>query len=399
MNVAAALSQSGCFCHAFDYGGGPTTHLTPSMTLIAGSIYKLFGLHSSASEIILALLSISLSLGAALLYFVGATAAGLNRTASLAALALYCLLPVNLQLEAEAFRVWEGGLTAFLAATAFVLMVRAHLTDSDYRALLPLAVLAAVTFFVSPTMGLAVYASLCLLIIRIVQPRRWACCAAMFAVTLALVLSPWTIRNYQRFGEFIPLRGNFGLELALAYNDAALNPDQRDSFRETLRRLHPQDSAGAFRRMVAAGGEPRYARTLGVRAKEWIYQHPTESAQLTARHGFQYYFPARWDWTIYESSSLATSVKQAIIWLLSSLGLAGAASTLMRRANKLAYLALLGTVPVLPYLAVQPVPRYRYLVFGPLLFLAAAFVSRLLSQDELRGQSVDPESAHPWPGR
>jgi hypothetical protein len=399
MNIAVAYSKTGCFCHGFGWGGGPTTHMTPSMPIVAGSIYAHFGLNSPASETMLAILAICLSLGSGLLYFIGAVEAGLNRTVSLYALAAYCILPLNLELETEAFRVWEGGLAAFLAAMAFVLMVRTHRTGSGYRALLPLAVVAGVTFFVSPVMGLAVYASVCLLIIRTVQPQRWASCVALFVVTLAIVLSPWVIRNYERFGEFIPLRSNFGLELALAYNDAALNQDQRDSFRATLRRLHPQDSATAFRHMVAAGGEAPYAHALGSRAKQWIYQHPSESAELTARHAFQYYFPPKWHWTIYESSSSLTALKQAIIWLLSLLGLAGAVSTLLRRGDQLAYLALLATVPALPYMIVQPVPRYRYLVFGPLLFLAAALVVRLFSHIRRREKSAGAEAAEACPGR
>lgn len=399
MNIAVAYAQTGCFCHGFGSGGGPTTHMTPSMPIVAGSVYALFGPNSAASETLLALLAICLSLGSGLLYFIGAVQAGLNRTASLCALGAHCILPLNLELETEAFRVWEGGLAAFLGASAFVLIVRAHPAERCYRGLLPLAAVAAVTFFVSPAMGLAVYASLCLLIVRTVQPVRWASCAGLFAVTLAIVLSPWIIRNYERFGEFIPLRSNFGLELALAYNDAALNPDQRDSFRGTLRRLHPQDSVAAFRSMVAAGGEAPYARALGIRARHWIYEHPAESVRLTARHAFQYYFPPKWHWTIYRSRSSATGPKQAIIWLISLLGLAGAALTLMRRKDDLAYLALLAVVPALPYVIVQPVPRYRYLVFAPLLFMAAAFIARLSLWHQRRAESASPGTPSMWAKR
>jgi hypothetical protein len=83
-----------------------------------------------------------------------------------------------------------------------------------------------------------------------------------------------------------------------------------------------------------------------------------------------------------------------MIWLISLLGLAGAASTLMRRKDDLAYLALLAIVPALQSLIDQPDPRYRYNVIGPLLCMAAAFIARLSLSSRPDAASASPDTAY-----
>jgi 4-amino-4-deoxy-L-arabinose transferase-like glycosyltransferase len=60
--------------------------------------------------------------------------------------------------------------------------------------------------------------------------------AALSVFVLALLLTPWTIRNHRALGEWLPLRSNFGVELWLGSNPAgsdvnsfALHPFQNPS--------------------------------------------------------------------------------------------------------------------------------------------------------------------------
>jgi hypothetical protein len=106
--------------------------------------------------------------------------------------------------------------------------------------------------------------------------------------------------------------------------------------------------------------------------------NPTDTIRLTARHLVQFYFPPSWFWKIYEEGSVGVGLKQALTWAISLLGLAGVALALFRRRQQFQYLAIMALVPCLPYLLVQPVPRYRYLVYAPLVFFSAYLLVALL---------------------
>jgi hypothetical protein len=372
-NVALSVARDGTIADVFARGSGLTAHLNPLLPWLAGGIYTLFGVQSAASEWILALIAITIVLAAGAIFYQAAGVAGVPRAPRLAALAVFALLPVTPELETTAFRVWEGGVASLLGAIVLLLSLRA---DRDrtlgYRGMLPIAANAALLFFISPALGLAAYAVIGLLLLRTVSPRRWIGHVSILAVALAVVLTPWTIRNYEVFHRILPLRGNFGLELAIGNHPAAVTGNDREVFVERLRAIHPLESQAAFDRMQAMGGEIPYANAMGAEAKAWINAHPGDFARLCAKHLVQYYFPPRWQWNVY-SSRVGKDVifRQALLWSVAALGLIGAFAALFAWRERLLYLATFALVPVLPYVITQPVPRYRYIVLLPLIFLAA----------------------------
>jgi hypothetical protein len=381
-NVAISIARDGSFADTFARGSGLSAHFTPSMTLVTGLVYALFGVHSFASEAILAVLSISLSLTSAWLWYRIIQEIGAPRLAALAALALFCILPMNFTNEAIAFRAWEGGLATAGAAWCLLLALR---IDKDPAPTLKrfagLAVISAVTFYVSQAIGLAVYGTMGLLLLRRFEVRRWPAAIGIAALCLVVALAPWTIRNAVAFDRFIPLRSNLGLELALAnYPGALAAKNERADFLERLRAIHPLESDAAFQTMMRAGGEIPYADALGKQAKAWIAAHPDQFARLSARHLSEFYFPRAWQWNVYSDRAQGVRARQALFWLLSSVGLLAALLLPWLYGSRALYPTIFAVVPALPYLIVQPILRYNYLVFAPLLFCAVALAFWPLAQ-------------------
>lgn len=376
-NAAIFFARTGGIGNIFDKGSGLSAHLNPMLPAFAGSVYRLFGIRSPISEGLLAALSIGLALASAWFLYRVADRLGVSRRTRLIALALFCLAPFNIQAEAVTFRIWEGALAAALGGGTLLLIV-----ESDIRRLTGwsrvtlISLLTAALFFINPAYGLAIYASATLLCVRRVAPRRWPGVVTVAAIALAAVLAPWTIRNASVFDRFIPLRSNMGLELALANHEAAAvgKPDDYTVFRARLDYIHPLQNGGGFERMVDAGGEIAYADALGAEAKRWIAENPADFIRLCGRHLRQFYFPPEWQWTIYSKSSRSTTIKKWASWLVTAFGLAGVALALASRRSLYLYAACVALLPSLPYIITQPVPRYRYLVFAPLLFFAVAFV-------------------------
>src|SRR3546814_13101468 len=84
--------------------------------MLAGAVYRVLGIGAPAAEFVLTLVSLCFTFGSFLLVYKIFRTLGTPLWVCLAALSLACLLPVNLSLEAVAFRPWEGALAVFLMA-------------------------------------------------------------------------------------------------------------------------------------------------------------------------------------------------------------------------------------------------------------------------------------------
>lgn len=390
-NVAIAFARTGVLADAFREGQGPTAHFMPLSPLIAGYVYDLFGIRSLTSEMILMAVSFALTAAGSLLFFSAFLRAGSSRTACLLGLTGFWLLPINFQLEVVDFRIWEGAMALALSGGAALALVAIGARDGiGLRQIALVSLLAALLFFVSPPLGLGAYAASLVLMVRKLPPARWPMTTVVAVLALALVLTPWVIRNQQVMGEFIPLRSNFGLELAIGNHPAAAQGgDDAAIFRARLREVHPLESEQAFARLQALGGEVAYAKTLGAEAQRWIADNPGAAARLAGKHLIQFLFPPEWFWTIYGEGSKATGLKQAIFWALSIFGFGGALWTLARGGAGFQPLILITVLACLPYIIVQPVPRYRYIIFAPLILFAAYLAVELLRRFAPAGRLIE----------
>jgi hypothetical protein len=354
--------------------------LLPVPLLIGGAVYRVFGVASPPSEFILSLISITLIMTGFALLLAAFRRMGASPSACLLALAALCILPFNLWLEVVAFRLWEGAWAVALAGAYLLALVNLDGNDEPPgRTMLLMALTNALLFFISPQLGVAAYAASAYFLIRNVQPQRWPSAALIAVLTLAAFLVPWSIRNQHAVGEALPLRSNFGLELAIGFNPAAIDAeDQRAAFQARQLEIHPLASADALRRLRAAGGELPYFKMLGDQTKAWIADHPTLAMRLAARHLAEYVFPPSWFWIGSDGSGSMIFLQMAIAWSVSLLGLLGLLARLTGAHPRFRYAAILVAATILPYMLVQPILRYRYLVFAMLMFFAADLAVRVL---------------------
>lgn len=379
MNAAVAFAQTGIIADAFAPGQGPTAHLMPIPIVYAGLVYRWFGLFSPVAEMILAATATLLVAGSYALFYRAFGLIGTPRPARRLALAFLCLVPVYMALETMTFRVWEGALAVFLGAAYLVALLEAERAQMiGWGRVAAMSLLAALLFFVSPPMGVAAYVASLWLLVERLAVRRWPGAALMAMGALALFIAPWAARNQAVMGAPVLLRSNFGLELALANHPAAVaGGDARQVFRDRLEEIHPFESADAFARLKAMG-EIAYAKALGDEAKAWIATHPAAFFRLCGRHIVQFFLPPAWLWTVYSpDGGVGLAAKVAIQWALSIAGLAGATWATWRAGRRYRFAILMLVLPVLPYMIVQPVLRYRYLLFALLVYFSADMAARL----------------------
>lgn len=380
-NVAASFARNGTIADTFRRGSGLSTHFTPVLPTIAGYVYRTFGLQTFAAQAILTTLALGTVLLSGYVLFLVFERLGMPVIWRLIALGIFSLLPLFPYLETVMFQIWEGGLACLLSAWVLLRLLdadRSH--DAGMRPWIGTSFIASFLFFLNPPSGLACFVMMGVWLLRRRPLRTWPGHAAWGALALALVLAPWTIRNYEAFGQFIPLRSNMGLELALANHPAAVSgKDARQVFETRLNTIHPQTSQAAFDRMEAMGGERVYAKRLGDETKQWIAHNPGAFATLSFRHLVQFYFPPRWQWELNQGGNSATGVKQALTWLFAGIGLLGAVLGVLVWRGLFFYPATLIIVPALPYMVVQPILRYHYLIYGITLFLGVEVVRRCIA--------------------
>lgn len=375
--IALALARTGTFADAYYEGYGPTAHLLPLLPGAAGAIFWLFGPLSVSANLALLGWSLLQTFASYLLLRRLFQRLNMDATAIRWGLALLCLVPVFQPQETIDFRYWEGAAALTLAALNLNLLLALDArTRVGWGALLLSAILAALTFFVSPAAGLGIYACWGLFALRRLGPIRASQFGGLSAAALALLVVPWAVRNATMLGEPVPLRSNFGLEIAIANHPAAV-PGNRpaETFAERMLAIHPYHSSAARIELARDGGEIAYGRNLATDTKGWIAAHPLDFARLSARHLRQFFFPSPWqfyftDWEEWRHA-------RAILLSLASLfGLLGLGAAIYQRRRGYGWLAIYIAGAALPYAIVQPIPRYSYLVYGMLAFLAVEALLR-----------------------
>lgn len=151
---------------------------------------------------------------------------------------------------------------------------------------------------------------------------------AFIIAVAALVVAPWTIRNHEVMGAWIPVSTNGGITLLTGNNDSA-----RGGFT-------PEDPV--VKALDARSGltEMEYDAEASRLGKEWIKAHPAEFLKLMPMKLVRLWGPDGEGQWAYETGSPA--------WKAAPL-----AFTLLRVANQLWYFALLGLFAVAAVLMVR----------------------------------------------
>jgi hypothetical protein len=171
-NIAIAFAQTGAIADAFGRGTGLTAQLNPVSEIFAGSVYRIFGIESTASETILAVCAIFITMASGYALFRAFALLGVPLAWRITALVIYALLPINFELETTMFRTSEGGISVLLALVLLVgVLVCANASRVGWRQWAGLSAIASLILFFNPAMGLAAFAMLGILLQASV-PRR-----------------------------------------------------------------------------------------------------------------------------------------------------------------------------------------------------------------------------------
>ena len=375
-NVAAAFATRGELADAWGPGTGPTAHLSPGMPLLVGEVYRWFGVGTPAAEFALACISLAFVYVSILALNAAFERLGMAPIARFGAIALLCLLPLNIFLEMRKFRQWEGALAA---AGIAVCLVRCLKMDGDQRrpSWLDLGMLAfgaSVLSLFSEAGALACYGIIGWLVLR---RRGWLGLIATAAVSAALISAlsyPWALRNEAVFGEKVWTRTAFGFNFAVGFHERAISPaDPRKVYFDRMGELSPFFNPPALAALQNAGGEVAYSRLWTARTEAWIGEHPLAALKIAARHIWELYMQPRWMWWPDQGP---VAIRVALLQAFTVLGFAGLATGLACRDWRYIYVAAALILPMIPYVLGQPLGRYRYPVEALLVFLAASMISR-----------------------
>ncbi len=379
-NIAIALATTGRFADTYGAGSGLTAHTSPVMPSIIAGLYEIFGVDTPAAHDAMAVLAVLLLSLSFLGFYALFGALGASRNARLAGLAICNLVPMQPALELNQLSRWEIPLALALLPLLLVWLLRLDARpELRLRDLALPALAAGGLVFTSVAAGAAACAGLGLLVLRRLPPRRWPAAALLLVAGLALWLGPWALRNQQALGRPILTRSNAGLELALSYNDMMLNDqDRRGAYVERLSQINPL-YPGARAAARAAGGELAYNDGHGAIAKRWMIEHPMGTLRLMMRHVRQLVVPPAWFFATWgDAPPRAVEERRWLLGLAMLVSLAGLPWLLWRNPRYL-YIALAMAALAAPYVVVQPILRYRYLLYAPSVMLACDLVFRMLA--------------------
>ncbi len=366
-NIAWSLANGHGFSSPFRVDTGPTAWMTPAWPALLAAIFRIFGNYTYPAFLAAAGVNVAFSALTCLpMYFAGERIGG--RRAGAAAAWLWAIFPTAIVVPYES--LWDTSSAALLMA--MLLWSTLAIADSRHSgrtfawytygllwgaAIMTSASLASLLPFL---IGWAAWRSGAL------TPRSFEkfekpCLAASIAVLCCL---PWTVRNYARFHELVPLRSVMGVSLFVGNNDHADGVNTAG--------LHPISNQTERNRYIELG-EIAYMAEKRDEALAYMASHPARTMQLTAAR-----FLAVWTGGSIDAFGDFQRGSPWSRWVIfCELAATCAALTgivlLLRRRHPMAF-PLIATVVVFPlpyYITIAPA-RYRHPLEPALLLLAAA---------------------------
>ena len=210
--IARSLAQGKGFSNPLFGDTGPTAWMTPVYPGIVAGVFKIFGVYTKASALVLLSFNALTSALNVIPIFLFARRSFGERVARWSAWT-WAFFPYGLYFPVE--RIWETWLATLLLSILFWMALEFDERKPIWVWML-YGLLWGVEALTSPSV-LAVLPFLgswtCYQLYR--KRQRWFMPNVAAAVVFLAVVSPWFIRNYRVFHKFIPFRDNMGLVLRL----------------------------------------------------------------------------------------------------------------------------------------------------------------------------------------
>lgn len=381
-NIAYSLAIGHGFSSPFHMSTGPTAWEAPVYPLLVAGVFRVFGVYTFPSYVTTILLNIIFSTLACIpVFFAGKRIGGLGVAAGGAW--LWAVFPNAIIIPYE--WVWDTSLSTLLAAT--ILWATLALEENHRaRNWICYGLLWGFTLMTNPTLLSGLPLFLAWLMYRAhKRGQDWIRRPAMAAGIIVLCCAPWTIRNYEVFHRFVPLRSVLGLQLWLGNNDA-----YRTYFPGYL---HPIDDT-AERNEYMRMGEISYMRAKQSEALRWMIAHPARVARLSVRR-----FVGIWTGSLTPVKDFEANHTFLVRFLFLSNILAGIGALagiviLWVRRNRYAFpAAVLPIIFPFAFYLTQALLRYRHPIDPIVMLLTAVAWVELI---HLRKMPASAPNAAPW---
>lgn len=355
--IACSIALGQGFSSPFQPGTGPTAWLAPIYPYLLAGVFKVFGVYTTASAIvILSLNSLFSALTVIPVFYIARRTFG-SRAARWSGW-LAALLPYAWYWAIK--WAWETSLATLLLTCVFLLAMRmagiewqgnnrwTRAPETRISDWLLFGLLWGLIALVNPSVCLWLpFCGLWLLINQAKAEQRSPLLHSIAAaIVFCAVLSPWVVRNYLVLHRFIPVRGNFWVEVRLGNSEDAVG----------LWRfwMHPSSNVLEFQKYRQMG-EVEYVQSKRREALGFIRSHPAKFANLCLRRAVYYWYGTPRD-TGVETLTLGRNIG----FLLSSILAFAGLWAMWRRRNPATFLfaSLLFAAPLIYYVTF-PHPRYR----------------------------------------
>lgn len=213
--IARAIAEGRGFSNPLFGETGPTSWLAPVYPYLLSGIFKLFGVYSVASTLVA--LSIDCAFSALTcipVYLVAQESFG-ERAALWAGWGWACF-PYAIYFSADF--IWHTALSTLLLSLVFLSALRLE-RSRGVGTWITFGVLSGLGGLTDPIiMSVAPFLGLWAWLRLYKSGRRWIAPSLAAVVSVALVISPWFIRNYVTFHKIVPFRSCLGLELYCGNN-------------------------------------------------------------------------------------------------------------------------------------------------------------------------------------
>jgi len=365
--IARALVTGYGYSDPFTGHTGPSAWVPPLYTFLIAAVFKLFGVYTAASALVLLALNAVFSAVTAVLVFeIGARCFG--RQNGLWAAWLWALHPAAMQYAVR--WIWEMTLTTMLFTAVVVLALRMRGVAEEGADRRDLQTLARWELF-GLLWGLIALSNPSLLLFlpfcalwtlwhapHGVQALRRALVGALLC---CVIVAPWTYRNWKVFHAFVPLRSNLGAELALG--------DGPDAMGFLMEYNHPMQSAKQLREYTELG-ELKYSRMRGEQAKAAIRANPAHFLAISAKRFYFFWWSVPQPFERHPAQEYAREVSYCFLSLAGLMGLALALRRRMPAAGLFAWAFLL--LP-LTYYFITVHARFRH-PLEPLIWVLGVYL-------------------------
>jgi 4-amino-4-deoxy-L-arabinose transferase-like glycosyltransferase len=361
---------------------GATVWFTPIYPYLVAGIFKLWGIYSDMSRIIIQTLNCAFT-ALTIIPIHGIAKRTFGEGVAIGAAWTWVLLPTALFFPLQ--WIWDTALLTLIFSLIFwaTLIMREKqgiLTWAGYGALWAVGVLVnpSILSLFPFFLGWLVW-----------EARRaavpWARSVAAAILVFVICLTPWTVRNYRVFGKFIVLRSNFGLELWLGNN-----PNVTDTMATWQHPTQNRVEAEKYKRM----GEIAYMAEKEHEAIAYMRNHPVDTLNLIFRRFVGHWLafsdsPA----DVWSNGGLTSRSFLVLNCLLSVLCLLGTLYANRARLPEAAPFAMVLLIFPLVFYVTHVSSRYRFPMDPIMLILATSAVAHLISGARSRNPNAEKAAA------